>query len=421
MINVLISPAGTEIGREIWQSLRFDKSVRLFLAGEDYDNHARYYDCDYHLLPGITSDNWLSALQTFISRHEIHYIFPAHDDVLFAYAQKQENIAARVITSNAECCEITRYKSLTYKALADVIHVPRCYETVEEITEWPVFVKPDRGQGAQGAVKIADETSLRRHLAEHPGVIICEYLSGAEYTVDCFSNAQGVIFCQPRTRERIRAGISMGSKRIEIEGVREMAEKISTRLNLRGAWFFQLKYSNDSVLTLLEVAPRIAGTMALNRVRGVNFPLLSLYEHQNIAFTLPALLPVERISRALSNRYRSDITFSHVYVDFDDTLIIHQKLCLPLIAFLYQCVNEGIPLSLLTRHRGDIYQQLNKWRLTTLFDRVYHLTEQDKKSSYITEPDAIFIDDSFRERDEVHRSCGIYTFDISMLDVLIKE
>ena len=421
MINVLISPAGTEIGREIWQSLRFDKSVRLFLAGEDYNNHARYYDCDYHLLPGITSDNWLSSLQEFISRHDIHYIFPAHDDVLLAYAQQQENIAARIITSNAECCEITRYKSLTYKALADVIQVPRCYESVEEITAWPVFVKPDRGQGAQGAVKIIDASALRKHLADNPGVIICEYLPGTEYTVDCFSSAQGVVFCQPRTRERIRAGISMGSKRVEIDGVRTMAEKISARLNLRGAWFFQLKYSESGSLTLLEVAPRIAGTMALNRVRGVNFSLLSLYEHQNIPIALPPLLPVERISRALSNLYRSDITFSHVYVDFDDTLIIHQKLCLPLIKFLYQCVNEGIPVSLITRHRGDIHQQLEKWRIAALFDKVYHLTEQENKSAFITEPDAIFIDDSFREREEVSRICGIYTFDISMLDVLIKE
>ncbi|MEH5012141.1 ATP-grasp domain-containing protein [Phytobacter diazotrophicus] len=422
MINVLISPAGTEIGREIWLSLRYEKTVKLFLAGSDYDNHARYNDEQYHILPNVNEDGWLEALQAFVLLYDIHFIFPAHDDALLAYAQHQPEISAKVVSSNTKCCEITRYKSRTYDKLRDIVPVPRCYKSAEEVENWPVFIKPDRGQGAQGALKVNDKSTLEIQLRDNSDLLICEYLPGSEYTVDCFTRENhGVVFCQPRTRERIRAGISMASETIELPGILEMAQAISERLQLKGAWFFQVKLATNGTLTLLEVAPRIAGTMAVNRVRGVNFALLSLYEHQNLPVTIDALKPTNRISRALTNRFRCDLPFGHVYVDFDDTLIIHNKLCLPLVHFLYQCVNEGIPCYLISRHDGDLHEKLKRWRIESLFDEVIHLRQEEEKSRFIKHADAIFIDDSFRERHEVHCALGINTFDVSMLDLLLKE
>lgn len=422
MLNVLISPAGTEIGREIWLSLRFEKSVKIFLAGADYDNHARYVDEQYHILPSIEDSNWLAALQDFIHINDIHFIFPAHDDVLVTYTKYQSEIPAKIVSSSAETCEITRYKSKTYAALADIIPVPRCYNNINDIVDWPVFAKPDKGQGAQGAIKIKDRKALEVCLLDNDGLIISEYLPGNEYTVDCFSSYEdGLLFCQARTRERIRAGISMASITVELAGIKEMAQSICERLQLRGAWFFQVKASVDGTLTLLEVAPRIAGTMAVNRVRGINFPMLSLYEQQNIPVKMSVLPITNRISRALTNSYRCNITFGHVYVDYDDTLVINEKLCLPLIRFLYQCINEGISCYLISRHAGNLNSALKKWRIASLFEKIIHLTHAECKSSYITHPDAIFIDDSFKERQEVQLAKGIYTFDISMLDLLMKD
>ena len=65
-----------------------------------------------------------------------------------------------------------------------------------------------------------------------------------------------------------------------------LARTISNELDLRGPWFFQLRSSAAGVLTLLEVAPRIAGTSAVHRVAGVNFALLALYERSGAPVTL---------------------------------------------------------------------------------------------------------------------------------------
>jgi len=161
--------------------------------------------------------------------------------------------------------------------------------------------------------------------------------------------------------------------------------------------------------------------MALNRVRGVNFPLLSLYEHRDIPVSINALNGEFKISRALVNRFKTDINYNSVYIDFDDTLVVHNQLCLPLISFIFQCINKKIPCILITRHAGDIHRSLKQWRINTLFDEVIHLRQNEKKSDYIVDRDAIFIDDSFRERRDVSEIRGIPVFDLSMIDLLLEE
>lgn len=96
---------------------------------------------------------------------------------------------------------------------------------------------------------------------------------------------------------------------------------------------FQLKRSTSGTLTLLEVAPRIAGTMALNRVAGINFAMLTIYESMQININLLPTFNNIQITRSLSNKYKHKINFEHVYIDYDDTIVVKNKLCLPIITF----------------------------------------------------------------------------------------
>ena len=422
MINVLIFPAGTEIGREIYLSLRYEKNVNLVLAGADYDSHARHYTSEYHIVPDVTHCNWLPTLQALVLQEKIDYIFPAHDEALLALSENRGALSATILCPSQETCQITRFKSKTYQALTHSIPTPQIFNDVTEIKQWPVFVKPDRGQGAQGAARVDTPAMLASLQAERDDLIVCEYLSGEEFTVDCFSDrAQGLLFCQPRIRSRIRAGIAMASTLVSLPEVDAYARAISQQLQLYGAWFFQLKRSASGTLTLLEVAPRIAGTMALNRANGVNFAMLTLYESMRVNVKLHPLSKNLQITRSLTNHYTHNFTFRHVYIDYDDTVVIKDKLCVPVFTFLCQCLNRGIKIHLITRHAGDIYAELAKRRINNFFDTITHLGKNDKKSDYIDEADAIFIDDSFSERQEVNSVTDLPVFDISMLELLICE
>jgi hypothetical protein len=420
--NVLVFPAGTEIGLEIFHALKSCKELRVFGAGQDVSNHAKFVYPEYHYLPSIHEEGWLESLISVCSKLEIDYIFPAYDDVIVALSEVVDRIPAALITSSIETCKITRSKTATYSALAGKVRVPHVFDSASEIVNYPVLVKPDRGQGSQSVQKVDSVAELDHVLRKIRDPIICEYLPGEEFTVDCFSDRErGLLFAGVRSRRRIRNGISVNTVTEQLPEVGQIADVIGRTLNLRGAWFFQLKRALTGELTLLEVAPRIAGAMAAHRVIGVNFPLLSIFEHERLNIKLLINPGEVELDRALSNRYRYQLAFNTAYIDLDDTLIVNGQVNLQVIKFIYQCINQGKHVKLITRHQEDLAETLGKHRLLSLFEDVIHITAGMPKSSLIAEQDAILIDDSFSERMDVSQKCGIPTFDGSMLEVLVER
>ncbi|WP_426153761.1 ATP-grasp domain-containing protein [Pseudomonas sp. DC3000-4b1] len=420
--NVLVFPAGTEVGLEIFNALRSCKEVKVFGAGQAVSNPAQLVFDEYHLVASIHQPMWFEQLCELCERLSIDYIYPAYDDVIVALQDVADRLPCPVIAASPEVCRLTRSKSKTYEALGALIRVPKTFETPGDVTNFPVFVKPDKGQGSQGATRADDQAGLASAISALKEPLICEFLPGEEYTVDCFSDRdRGLLFAGARRRVRTRNGIAVNSVSVELRESHAIASLISDRLRMHGPWFFQLKRAADGELTLLEIAPRIAGSMALNRVRGVNFPLLGIYEHERLPLGLLTYEGPLEIDRALSNRYRHCIRFSLAYLDLDDTLILRGEVNLSIIAFVFQCINRAISVKLITRHRFDVEATLRQYRLTGLFDDVIHIVDGRAKSEFIKERDAIFIDDSFAERRNVSEKCGILTFDCSMIEMLLDS
>ena len=184
----------------------------------------------------------------------------------------------------------------------------------------------------------------------------------------------------------------------------EIARSINEALEFNGAWFFQLKRASDGSLALLEVATRLAGASAVHRALGVNFPVLSYFNQLKMSVRVDPNEFEITLERAWSNRYRAGIAYRHVYVDFDDCLWFEGRVNARLVGFLYQCLNAGKRLHLLTRHAGRLSDRLAELRLGSLFDTCIVIGRSEKKSDSIKERDAIFIDDSFAER--VGSPCG---------------
>jgi len=423
--NILVFPGGTEIGLEVWNSLKECKDVSLFSACNDLSNHAPYVFKNHFIVPDVHTDCWIEPLKDVISKNKIGFILPCHDDVIVALAERSNELSAKIVSSPLSTCQLCRSKTKTYEIFKNLLPVPRVFDKFSEISQFPVFVKPDKGQGSQGASKVSDLETLYSLLKSNPDLIILEYLSGKEYTIDCFTDRKkGLLFCGGRERIRTKSGISMNSKPVDTKLnaiFREYANIISKTIDLHGAWFFQLKEDDKGVFKLLEIAPRISGTMATHRVMGINFPLLSIYESEGIEIEIAQNNYDVEIDRALINRYRHNIKYDKVYVDLDDTLIIKNKVNVHLIKFLYECVNKNCEIILITKTVNDINTYLNKWKLANLFDKIILLNKKDSKADYIDPVNSIFIDDSFSERISVSRKCRIPTFDCSMVELLIED
>lgn len=421
--RVLVFPCGTGIGLEINDALRNMKDIQLVGAVSTSSNHGpMVYRSYYGDLPWPQQPAaFLSALNTLIDQENIDCILPAYDNAITFLTEHQQEIDVKVITSPTELCAIARSKAKTYQALRDCVPLPHVFDSPESVSEFPVFVKPNRGAGSQHARVISDQLQLRSHLAICSDPIILECLPGPEYTVDCFADRdQGLLFVGIRERIRVRMGISVSTKPADCPEIEAIAQAIWDRLPFHGAWFFQVKLDANGKPKLLEVAPRIAGAMALYRNLGINFPLLSIYE----AYRHPIRIIKNDLNlvldKAFINRFQVDLLYSRVYVDLDDTLILNGQVNVELVRFLFQCLNRGVQLILITRTAPNIDEMLAKHRLTTLFDEIIHLTSGEKKSAYIS-PNSIFIDDSFAERQDVFDRCHIPVFDCSMLECLIDH
>lgn len=425
MPNVMVFPCGSEIGLEIHSSLQYAKGVRL-VGVSSVPDHGRYVYRNYEQISSSVGDpGFLEDLRRVVTAWDIDFIFPAFDTVIEALAPlgPDDLGGAQVIGSGTRTSLITRYKSKTYAALAGFDFVPRTFTPATVTPEdFPVFLKPDGGYGSRGIAVAADRAELERLLAGDPGLIAVELLPGREFTVDCFTDRhRELLFVGARVRDRIRNGISVDSTTVELtDEVRSIASAINATLELRGQWFFQVKEAADGRLKLLEVAPRIAGTMNLYRNRGVNFALLSVLDRMGLDVAILDNGYEATVDRALINRHRLGFEYGAVYVDLDDTLIVGGRVNVRLMAFLYQARGAGKDVILLTRHALELERTMKEFAISPdLFTRIVHVTDGAPKSRYVDRSDAVFIDDSFRERDDVRRVAGAHVFDVDAVESLL--
>ena len=123
----------------------------------------------------------------------------------------------------------------------------------------------------------------------------------------------------------------------------------------------------------------------------------------------------------LIRRYRLSFDYKNVYVDFDDTLVINNKVNLKVIWFLYQCLNDKKNIFLITKHKFDILLTLKHYKISpNIFKEIIVLEETQNKSSVIDSSQSIFIDNAWKERSEVRNKLGIPVFDVDGIDFLMS-
>ena len=431
MINVLVFPCASGIGQEIFNALNGHKDITVYGANSDMINPGSIlYGANYiGNAPSMSrKEECISWLNSTILKYNIQCIFPAYDDAhLWLRSNEKELSTVKIITADSETTQICRSKKITYDRFCSILRCPVIYPDVYSVTgKYPVFIKPECGEGSKGCYKIASFEELNNTITDEH--IILEYLPGDEYTVDCFTDIHNTLcFVGARVRSLTRAGISILTESIsDINNeFYNMAEIINNNLQFMGAWFFQVKRATTGELCLMEIAPRIAGAMFLYREQGINFPLLSIYAHMGI----PTYVGKPRLSNVIGCKIYSNHFYipkfkenpiAGFYIDLDDTLILPQssKANPEIVSLLYEAKLSNIPICLITRHRSIIEDTLNNACISiNIFCEIIHITDRTIKENYITRRPAIFMDDSFSERKNT-TATDIYSFDVDAYEIV---
>lgn len=421
--NILVFPCGSEIGLDIYSSVCHSTYFHL-IGGSSVDDHGRFVYEDYIPdIPFANTPEFIPAMARIVSERNIDAIYPAMDLVITILKEHEEELGCKVVASPIQTAQISLSKELTYQKLEGSVRIPKVYTPTnipEE--EFPVFAKPKIGYGAKGTKILNNEAEVNSFTKDKTDLLILEYLPGEEFTVDCFTDKDGVLlYSGARKRNRVRDGISVNTFFVDNQKeFRLLAEQINSKIEFRGAWFYQVKRNKTGDLCLLEIASRLGGSSLLSRAIGVNFALLSLFDIFDYKVTVFYNNYKVELDRALENKYKTNLVFDRVYCDFDDCLILDKRYVnTNLVKFLYKCLNEGKKIYLLSKHDGDLKKELQDFRLDNLFDEVMHIDKDADKAAYIQPGGSIFIDDSNAERLNIKKKLNIAVFGPEMIDVLI--
>ena len=425
-IKIMVFPCGSEIGLELHRALKDIRFIDLYGASSVDDHGMWVYKNYIGDIPFMNAPNFLDVLNAYIDKYQIDFIFPALDSVIAMLSKNRDELHAKLLTCPDETVQICRSKSKTYKRLEGCDFLPEIYTSPEEIKQYPVIIKTTESQGAQGFMILESEEQLRYELSTRTAEqVVCEYLPGEEYTIDCFTDRHGKLrYASCRNRHRIKNGISVNSSLQEPEArVMEIAEIINAKMEFCGVWFFQLKKNLRGEYRLLECATRVAGTMCVERAAGVNLALLTVFDALGYDVDLQTPIKHVVVDRALKNVFHIDIDYDEVYMDFDDTVIVHDRVNLTVLNFIYQCVEKKIPVKLLTRHETDIIKDLLHYKiLPELFDEIICLPRSERKIDHVSPTkNALFVDDSYAERKSMHDRFGIWTLGVDAVEALIDE
>jgi hypothetical protein len=421
--RVLIFPAGSEIGLEIFDSLKYSHHVEVFGASGKSDHAGYIYDAAHYIEAPlyIDRDDFIPRFEALLTRHGIEFVYPTHDDIAWFLAAHQSQLSAKILTSAAETNRIARFKDLTYETFASAGFCPEVFVGPGE-PPFPLFLKPVDGQGGKGTHLAQNAEDLAFYRGRNPGLLAVEYLPGEELSVDCFTDFSGrLLFVGPRTRERVQMGISFRSTAVPLsDEISAIAHAINDAVSLDGAWFFQVKKSASGRFKLLEFAPRQSSTMGLYRHAGVNFALLTLFNAQRIPVEIRPNAYALQLDRRLHNRYRADLDYDRVYIDFDETIATGTAVHEQAMAFIYQCRNRGKAVVLITKHRLDLADTLKRLGISEhLFEAILHLRDDEDKWRAIDPAGAIFIDNYWHDRKAVSDKLGIPVFDADAIECLL--
>jgi carbamoyl-phosphate synthase large subunit len=311
-IHVLMTGAGAPGAPGIIHCLKQDPRIHLTVSDADENATGRRLHDDFILLPKADQPDFIPRLLHICRELSIDCILPLVTRELFAFAQHQKEFEAqgtRVLVSSDEAISIANNKSSCYVFLRGKgLDVPPFF-VVKDVEQFihaafelghpkkPFVFKPSISNGSRGVRIVSDgldETELLFNRKPYqleidhsqalrilsarpfPELLVSAYLPGDEYSVDCLANEGKAVLIAPRSRRKMINGISVQGEFVQDEAIIHYCREIIAAIGLHGNIGIQVKYGEDGKPYLLEINPRVQGTIVAALGAGVNLPLLAV-------------------------------------------------------------------------------------------------------------------------------------------------
>ena len=314
-LAVLITAAGTVYMPGITRCLRDNGERNIRIIGADMNSDKTILQmCDaMYQVPKAKDPEYIEVLLDICSEEKVDILLPvmsAELEVLSLNKKRFKEVGTVVSVSEIGPLSVANNKLSLFNHLSKNRFPCAQYYYVNRMQEFEVAVKklgyPQKkvcikmtdGSGSRG-FRILDDTVSRfetfifekptsavvslnemrdilNEAVEFPQLLLMEYLSGEEYTVDLLADKGRTLYCCCRKSLRMENSIMQESEIICKPEITKLCEDVVTSLGLDGNIGFDIKENENGVPLILECNPRITAGVSFFERSGVNLPYLCI-------------------------------------------------------------------------------------------------------------------------------------------------
>ena len=318
--------AGAPGAAGILKCLQQEPSFHITTVDANPNAVGRYMNSDFETIPFAIDPHFADTVLSICKKKNIRVVLPLVTRELIPlsrYIKEFEEAGTKLLVSPTASLEIANNKSRLYEFLQwRGIAVPdfKVVETVDQFTTavqelgYPsrtVCFKPSVSNGSRGFRIINGHMNDLDLLFNHkptstyinyqetlrvlstgffPELLVSEFLPGEEYSVDCLADHGESKIIVPRMRRRMINGISVEGEFVKEESIIQYCLQIIKELQLHGNIGIQVKRSAAGQFLILEINPRVQGTISAARGAGVNLPVLAIRQELGLPISSDELI-----------------------------------------------------------------------------------------------------------------------------------
>lgn len=314
-LTVLISACGAQFMPGLVDCLKENGERNIKIVGVDMGNDPTVLQLVdvFYSVSKANSKNYIDELLSICKKEKVDVIMPFMSIELLPLIERREEfekIGVKVSVSNRESVEITNNKYKFYEFLKEIgvkipkfAHVTKAKDLLSacEFCGYPnnaVCVKATESSGSRGIriikpnvsrfellfnekpnsfyTTLEDLLSTLNEKEDMPEMMVMEYLPGNEGSVDLLADNGKILYMAYRESNVNLHSIPQEATLKKNEEAYKIAEKVISELKLSGNADLDFKNDEQGHPILMEINPRIAATMKIFKVGGLNLPYLRI-------------------------------------------------------------------------------------------------------------------------------------------------
>ncbi len=290
------------VGRRVELVKRFrdsaisnDVELTIIATEISADAPALHFCDNIYILPKERNEVLLDRFKSIIQAHSVDVIVCTIDPDLEFFSENRLAFEPNVdlLLSDKDIISASSDKNKTESLFRTVgVETPHVMKYPDS---FPLFAKPAKGSGSFGAMLIQNNEELDSYLKKFEAYqpIFQEYISGKEYTLDCFITKHGQVFVSPRERIKVRAGEVIVSKTVYMPLLETEAKKLLGSGGFYGPVTLQTIVSEKNKKNyFIEINARFGGGAILSLEAGldsIRYILTGKIQSKNIKADLKML------------------------------------------------------------------------------------------------------------------------------------